>query len=112
MGDLRTLAPGLHRLELERVGEPVVGFATSIPPNHSPSTPVPLLLALHFGVGGGSAAGSGGDVVEALIGPGLKELGVIIVAPDSVRGNWSTPENEKAVNALLDMAPPAGVKGA
>ena len=26
-----------------------------------------------------------------------------MVAPDSVRGNWSTPENEKAVNALLDM---------
>src|ERR1700676_4865884 len=33
----------------------------------------------------------------------LAELGAIIVAPDSVRGNWSSPENEKAVNALLDM---------
>ena len=42
-------------------------------------------------------------MVEILIGPALAQLGAIIVAPDSVRGNWSTPENEKAVNALLDM---------
>jgi len=42
-------------------------------------------------------------MVQILIGPALAELGAIIVAPDSVRGNWSTPENEKAVNALLDM---------
>jgi hypothetical protein len=32
--------------------------------------------------------------VKGIIGPALKELGVIIVAPDSVRGNWSTSENE------------------
>jgi predicted peptidase len=58
---------------------------------------------LHFGVGAGDAAGAGGDVVQILIGPALAELGAIMVAPDSVRGDWSSPENEKAVNALLDM---------
>ena len=42
-------------------------------------------------------------MVQILIGPALAELGAIIVAPDSVRGNWSTRENETAVNALLDM---------
>ena len=42
-------------------------------------------------------------MVQILIGPALAQLGAIIVAPDSLRGNWSTPENEKAVNALLDM---------
>jgi predicted peptidase len=100
-GDL-PLAPGLHHLELARPGESTIGYALSIPPAYSPSTPVPLILALHFGVGGGSATGAGGDVVEILIGPALEGLGAIIVAPDSVKGNWSTPENEKAVNALLD----------
>ena len=30
------------------------------------------------------------------------ELGTIIVAPDSVQGNWSSPENENVVNVLLD----------
>jgi len=95
--------PGLHRLQFQRTDGPPIGYAISIPANYSPSKPVPLILALHFGVGGGDAAGAGGDMVEILIGPALAQLGAIIVAPDSVRGNWSTPENEKAVNALLDM---------
>ncbi|SRR5579871_765200 len=102
-GDPPALAPGLHELKLLRAGEPAIGYAIYIPGNYSPATPVPLILALHFGVRGADAAGAGGDVVQILIGPALAELGAIIVAPDSVRGDWSSPENEKAVNALLDM---------
>jgi predicted peptidase len=101
--DPPALTPGLHHLKLPRTDEPAIGYAIVIPGRYSPSTPVPLILALHFGVGGGDAAGAGGDVVQILIGPALAELGAIIVAPDSVGGNWSSPENEKAVNALLDM---------
>jgi predicted peptidase len=97
------VAAGLHRLTLPRAGGPAIGYAISIPANYSASRPVPLILALHFGVGGGDAAGAGADVVQALIGPGLADLGAIIVAPDSAGGNWSTPENEQAVNALLDL---------
>jgi len=93
----------LRNLELPRADEPAIRYAISIPRNYSPATLVPLILALHFGVRGGDAAGAGGDVVQILIGPALAELGAIIVAPDSVRGDWSSPENEKAVNALLDM---------
>jgi predicted peptidase len=100
--DFPSLTPGLHNMELRRADEPVIRYAISIPRNYSRSTLVPLILALHFGVRGGDAAGAGGDVVQILIGPALAELGAIIVAPDSVRGDWSSPENEKAVNALLD----------
>jgi predicted peptidase len=103
VGDPPVLTPGLHDLKLPRADDPAISYAIYIPDNYSPSTPVPLILALHFGVGGRDAAGAGGDVVQILIGPALAELGAIIVAPDSVRGNWSSPENEKAVNALLDM---------
>jgi predicted peptidase len=103
VGDPPALTPGLHSRTLSRGDEPAVRYAIYIPGNYSPATPVPLILALHFGVGGGDASGAGGQVVQILIGPALAELGAIIVAPDSVRGNWSTPENEKAVNALLDM---------
>ncbi len=78
-------------------------YAISIPRNYSRSTPVPLILALHFGVGGGDATGAGLDVVRILVGPALAQLGAVIVAPDSVQGGWSSPENEKAVNTLLDM---------
>jgi predicted peptidase len=101
--DPPALAPGLHELTLSRAGEPAIGYAISIPPTYSPSTPVPLILALHFGVGDRDATGVGADVVKGLFGPALVGLGAIIVAPDSVRGNWSSGENEKAVNALLDM---------
>ena len=101
--DVPVIAPGLHSLTLQRPNEPAIHYAISIPSNYSPSARVPLILALHFGVGGGDASGAGRDVLAILIGPALAELGAIIVAPDSVRGDWSSPENERAVNALLDM---------
>ena len=101
--DSPVLTPGLHSLSLPRADQPTIRYAISIPRNYSPSTPVPLILALHFGVGAGDAAGAGGDVVRILIGPALAELGAIIVAPDSLRGDWSTPENEAGVSELLDM---------
>jgi predicted peptidase len=100
--DSPVLAPGLHELTLARAGEPGIGYAISIPPTYSPSTPAPLILALHFGIGDRDSAGVGADLVKGLVGPALVGLDAIIVAPDSVRGNWSSSENEKAVNALLD----------
>ena len=103
-GNPPVFTPGLHELTLTRAGEPGIGYAISIPPSYSPlpSTPVPLILALHYGIGNQDSTGVGADLVKGIIGPALKELGAIIVAPDSLRGNWSTPENEKAVNVLLD----------
>jgi predicted peptidase len=102
-GDPPVLTPGLHSLTLPRSDEPTIRYAISIPADYSPSTPVPLILALHFGVGGADPAGAGGDILQILIGPALAGLGAIIVAPDSVQGNWSSAGNEEAVNALLDM---------
>ena len=103
IGDPPVPGPGLHNLVFARLDGPPIGYALYIPAAYSPTTPVPLILALHFGVRGGNAAGAGGDVLQILVGPALEQLGAIIVAPDSVRGDWSSPENEKAVNALLDM---------
>ena len=103
VGNPPVFAPGLHELTLARAGEPGIGYAISIPPSYSPSTPAPLILALHYGIGSRDSTGVGADLVKGIIGPALEELGAIIVAPESVRGNWSTSENEKAVNALLDM---------
>jgi predicted peptidase len=103
VGDPPVLAPGLHHLQLSRTDGPAIHYAVSVPGNYSPAAPVPLILALHFGVRGGDATGAGSDMLQILIGPALAGLGAIIIAPDSVQGDWSSPENEKAVNALLDM---------
>src|SRR5882724_7580634 len=69
------LAPGLHNLTLQRANELAIHYAISIPDNYSPPARVPLILALHFGVGGRDAAGAGKDVVRILIAPALAELG-------------------------------------
>ena len=84
---------------LQRDGQPTVRYAISIPANYSPSVKVPLVLALHFG---GDPAGAGRAVLDILIGPGLAELGAIIVAPDSLNGGWDSAENDRAVIQLLD----------
>jgi predicted peptidase len=96
------LPPRVHNLTLARADGPAVNYAISIPRNYSRGTPTPLVLALHFGTGGGAADGAGDSVLRILVGPGLAELGAIIVAPDSVGGGWNNAENEKAVTALLD----------
>ncbi len=94
--------PGITNRTLARGDEPPIHYALSMPANYSPSKPVPLILALHFGVGGGSSSGAGRSVLSILVRPALEELGAIIVAPDSLRGDWSTPENERGVKELLD----------
>jgi len=97
------VAPGLHSRTLLNANEPAIHYAISIPGNYSPPARAPLILALHFGVRGRDPSGAGRDVVRILVGPALAELGAIIVAPDSIQGDWSSPENERSVNALLDM---------
>lgn len=92
---------GLHYGRLSRDGEAAVRYAISIPPKYNRSHPVPLVLALHFG--GNISAGAGSAVMKALIKPALEALGAIIVAPDSSGGGWETPENDRAVNLLLEQ---------
>mgnify|MGYP003335002465 CR=1 FL=1 len=95
-------APGLYNLSLQRSGSPAIHYALYVPRGYSSSTPVPLVLALHYGVRGAEGDGAGRDLLRMLTGPALVDLGAIIIAPDSLGGDWSTAENEKAVIALLD----------
>src|SRR5262245_46076997 len=90
--------PGIHNGVL-REAELSISYAISIPKGYSASEAVPLVLALHYG---GSPNRAGHGVLSILVAPAFSALGAIIVAPDSVGGPWSEPENERAVNALLD----------
>lgn len=94
------LPPGLHSQSLQRAGGPPIHYAISIPAGYSKSGRVPLVLALHFA---GDPADAGRAVLEILVQPALADLGAIIVAPDALgTGDWSSPENDRAVNQLLD----------
>src|SRR5260370_28675906 len=86
-GDPPALTPGLHSLTLPRGDDPAIRYAIYIPGNYSPATPVPLILALHFGVRGGDATGPGGGAGQILIGSALAVLGPIILAAGSVTGH-------------------------
>jgi predicted peptidase len=91
-------SPGVHNRSL-RTADLAIGYAIAIPTNYTAAKPVPLILALHFG---GNPNGAGSSVLNILVRPALGEIGAIIVAPDSVGGQWTTAENERAVNLLLD----------
>jgi predicted peptidase len=91
--------PGVHYARLSRTAGAPIRYAIAIPADYMPSSPVPLVLALHYG---GSPAGGGSRVLKGLVYPALEPLGAIIVAPDSVAGAWDTPGNERAVILLLD----------
>jgi predicted peptidase len=96
--EVPVLPPGVSNRTLARTGAPTIHYAISIPSGYTRATPVPLVLALHFG---GDPNGAGRAMLDILIEPALGELGVIIVAPDSVDGGWNSAQNETAVNALL-----------
>jgi predicted peptidase len=91
------LPPGIHDLTLAQSGAPTIHYALSVPPGYR-GEPVPLVLALHFG---GNPDGAGRSMLDILIQPALEGLGAVIVAPDSLSGGWGSPQNERAVNALL-----------
>jgi predicted peptidase len=92
------LSPGIHNLTLAPGGAPTIHYALSVPPRYRGGEPVPLVLALHFG---GNPDGAGRSMLDILIQPAFEGLGAIIVAPDSLSGGWGSPQNERAVNALL-----------
>src|SRR5258706_612241 len=83
---------------LARSGGPTIHSPLSVPPRYR-GEPVALVLALHFG---GDPDGAGRSMLDILIQPALGDLGAVIVAPDSLSGGWGSPQNERAVNTLLD----------
>ena len=59
-----------------------------------------LVLVLHYG--GPPSGFYGRPLIEQLVGPALAELGAIFVAPVTLGGDWTNPDNERAVFALYN----------
>lgn len=96
------LEPGVYVRTLQTDSGPIVNYAMSVPRGYSEADRVPLVLALHFGVGGRAGNGAGGDLIRLLVGPALADLGAVMIAPDSLGGSWDTDSNEQAVMRLLN----------
>lgn len=76
-------------------------FAIAIPENYTGEHAVPLVLALHYSGHDGTPF-YGQTMLVTLVEPALRELGAIIVAPDCSGADWTDPQSEADVLAILD----------
>jgi len=97
---LDVLPPGIHQQTIQREDGTVLRFTISVPDGYSDGTPAPLVVALHYG--GEVTPFYGRGVLEGLVAPALEELHPIVVAPDSIAGDWTSATNEEAVLQLID----------
>jgi predicted peptidase len=74
-------------------------YALTLPRGYNPRVARPLVLALH--PGGERFPGYGGAFAQQVIGPGLSDLGAIVIAPDVPARAWTDPIAERAVLALI-----------
>lgn len=91
-------APGLHRIERD-LGGSATHLGVHLPPGFDPSRPHALAIVLHYG--GQPTPHYGAGLLEQLFIEGLAELDAILVAPDSLQGNWSSAPNRRMLPALL-----------
>ncbi|MEM7455836.1 MAG: dienelactone hydrolase family protein [Planctomycetota bacterium] len=95
-----TEAPEMKREKLVLKSGTVADYALYIPEGYVADQPRPLILGLHFG--GRAQPAYGQAILDALVIPGLGELGAIMVAPVSIDGRWNTDANQAAIFEILD----------
>jgi predicted peptidase len=95
-------APGLHDVETRMADGRTVRYSLSVPASAPDAQRRPLVLVLHYA--GTPTRFYGRPLLEFLFGPALAPLGAVFIAPESLRGQWHTEENEAFVMHLLDGA--------
>ena len=77
-----------------------ISYTIAIPNSYSDSVPAPLILALHFG--GQPTRFYGGQFMNTMVKPALKNLRAILLAPTvPMGGNWTNEGSEDAVMGLM-----------
>lgn len=93
---LKALGPGFHYQKATLPSGKLLNYAISVPEGYDSANPVPLVIALHYG--GEVTPYYGGEMLDFLFEPALRELGAIVAAPDALGGgDWTTGQNEDAV---------------
>ena len=93
-------APGTYRQTLNTETVKDLRFSLHLPPGSPSQTPVPLVVALHYG--GQITPWFGGRFLSVLVEPGLRDLGAIIIAPDCPSSEgWANPKAEAAILELM-----------
>lgn len=76
-------------------------YSLAVPAGYTGDEAVPLVLALHYGGHGQPYFGLG--MLTGLMEPALRKLRAIIVAPDCTGQDWTDPQSETDVLAVLDF---------
>jgi predicted peptidase len=102
--ELTKLPPGTHQQTADVPGVGSVKYTIEVPSGYDGKTPVPLVLALHYGYDGARPEPYTGEGMIQAFRPGLSGLNAIILAPDALGGSWTDAENEKAAVWLTRSA--------
>jgi len=75
-------------------------YTIAIPRMYTGAEATPLVVALHYG--GPVTPFYGKGILAGLVEPAWRELGAIVVAPDCQHTNWTNPQSEAEIIALLE----------
>lgn len=89
------LPPGTHQQTIRGPDGTAIQYTISVPAGYSRATPVPLIVVLHYG--GEVTPFYGRGMIDGFAEPGFRALHAILVAPDSLGGDWTTEQNGTAV---------------
>src|SRR3954470_13385084 len=92
---LTQLAAGIHEQTADLPSGRTLRYTVLVPDGYDPKTPVPVVVALHYG--GEVTPFYGRGMIDELVEPGLHDLGAVVIAPDSLGGDWTSTVNEQAV---------------
>lgn len=96
------VAAGIHDIETRLADGSVARYTVSVPALTPPDGRRALVLVLHYA--GTPTRFYGRPLLEFLFAPALAPLAAILIAPESIRGQWHNEENEAYVMHLLDSA--------
>ena len=97
---LQPQGPGTHLEKLPLTDGPELHWAVSVPKGYDGQKPVPLVVVLHYS--GRDKEWYGNAMLGSLVEPAFRELGAILVAPDSVGDDWANDENSAYVRFLAE----------
>jgi predicted peptidase len=92
---LPPVGPGVHEQTASLPTGGQLRYTISVPNGYDSKKPVPLIVALHYG--GEVTPFYGRGMIDGLVGPALQDLRAVVIAPDSLGGDWTSARNEDAV---------------
>jgi len=95
------LLPGIHTQTAEVADLGTIRYTLEIPEGYDGTTPVPLVLVLHYAFRGAQPEPWYGRKLLEVFRPGLADLNGILLAPDALGGRWTDAANERLALELV-----------